>query len=169
MTRIYWLKWLPKQNDSWIGKQKLRHTVKMWSCHCCFFHFKMLYKSISCIILVLTALFSHQTIAQNRMQGGRDAKWGESPWQVSLRLIRMDDTLFGAGHYCGGVLIKSNIVLTAAVCVHDSKICIGLQFRYHFNTFKFNFQSQRPMCVSWVEIWTCSLATDQRSSRQPGK
>lgn len=49
---------------------------------------------------------------------GRDAKWGDAFYQVSLRRIS-EDKLFGRGHACGGVLVKPYLVLTAAQCVFE--------------------------------------------------
>ncbi|XP_042308760.1 transmembrane protease serine 12-like isoform X1 [Sceloporus undulatus] len=50
-----------------------------------------------------------------RIVGGRDARVGAWPWQVSLQLYRV--ALGGFRHECGGCLINSNSVLTAAHCI----------------------------------------------------
>merc|ERR1712226_860996 len=51
--------------------------------------------------------------------GGQDATRGQWPWQVSLRNA-------ANRHFCGGVIINSNWVLTAAHCV-DGNSAGGLR------------------------------------------
>lgn len=48
----------------------------------------------------------------NRVVGGTAAVPGSWPWQVSLRLIANEPF----SHYCGGVLIDQQWVLTAGHC-----------------------------------------------------
>ncbi|XP_077197076.1 ovochymase-1 [Paroedura picta] len=45
----------------------------------------------------------------SRIIGGRDSAPGKQPWQVSLKL--------GLSHFCGGSLIREDLVVTAAHCV----------------------------------------------------
>ncbi|XP_076308431.1 testisin-like [Tachypleus tridentatus] len=50
-----------------------------------------------------------------RIYGGHNAKKGMWPWQISLRL---NHPQFGPlGHWCGGILIDRQWILTAAHCV----------------------------------------------------
>merc|ERR1711976_2930 len=51
---------------------------------------------------------------EGKIVGGRDARFGELPWQVSLRRGTS-----GAPnrHFCGGVILNTNYILTAAHCV----------------------------------------------------
>ncbi|KAK9503960.1 hypothetical protein O3M35_010410 [Rhynocoris fuscipes] len=50
---------------------------------------------------------------QKRIIGGSEAYFGELPWQAHLRI---------AGYQCGGVLVSSFFVLTAAHCVHRAQM-----------------------------------------------
>lgn len=45
-------------------------------------------------------------------------RWGDMKCQVSLRYTELD-TPFGEGHLCGGSLIRRDLVLTTASCVHN--------------------------------------------------
>ena len=61
-------------------------------------------------------------LPDSKIFGGKNAKRGEWPWQVSLRekpknKVRNYDQL--SSHFCGAVLIDSETVLTAAHCVWD--------------------------------------------------
>jgi len=47
-----------------------------------------------------------------KIVGGTDAKEGEFPFQVSLRSV----AALGLTHFCGGSIVNSNYVLTAAHC-----------------------------------------------------
>jgi secreted trypsin-like serine protease len=49
---------------------------------------------------------------EGRIVGGRDSRPGENPWQVSLRR----GSSSGSRHFCGGVIINQNWILTAAHC-----------------------------------------------------
>ncbi|XP_028921795.2 chymotrypsin-C [Ornithorhynchus anatinus] len=76
--------------------------------------------------LILTALLGyahscgiptyHPNIAA-RVVGGEDAKPHSWPWQISLQYSKND----AWGHTCGGTLIASNYVLTAAHCISNAK------------------------------------------------
>ena len=47
--------------------------------------------------------------------GGANAKHGSWPWQVELLVVQKDETTYA--HRCGGTLIDSQWVVTAAHCV----------------------------------------------------
>jgi trypsin len=59
--------------------------------------------------------------ASPRIVGGTGSSTSEFPWQVSMNL---DDAFAGIsdfqGHFCGGSVLTSRIVLTAAHCVFDT-------------------------------------------------
>ena len=49
-----------------------------------------------------------------RIVGGRPAKDGEFPWQVSLQTKNENDTYM---HFCGGTILSKYTILTAAHCL----------------------------------------------------
>ena len=51
-----------------------------------------------------------------RIVGGRKAKEGEFPWQVSVGIMSTAGTIY---HYCGGTILSSNTILTAAHCLDN--------------------------------------------------
>ncbi|XP_055843699.1 trypsin-like [Episyrphus balteatus] len=55
-----------------------------------------------------------------RIYGGSEIQITDAPYQVSIRLKVDDAYKFGYGHVCGGSLITSRIVLTAAHCIAAS-------------------------------------------------
>lgn len=62
-----------------------------------------------------------------RIVGGEQAEPGQFPYQVSLR-----DSVFTDFHFCGGAIIESNWILTAAHCVvwddpEDMLVVVGAQ------------------------------------------
>lgn len=46
---------------------------------------------------------------QKRIIGGAEAYFGEFPWQAHIRI---------SGYQCGGVLVNSRYVATAAHCIY---------------------------------------------------
>ena len=59
-------------------------------------------------------------IPSPRIVGGRPAKDGEFPWQVSIQIKNKDGS--GSGSYihsCGGIILSENTILTAAHCLVD--------------------------------------------------
>ncbi|NXM52203.1 HABP2 protein, partial [Illadopsis cleaveri] len=60
-----------------------------------------------------------------KIYGGSKATPGKHPWMAYLQIQTSPD---GSGHFCGGVLIKSCWVLTAAHCLEnpESKIQVAL-------------------------------------------
>ncbi|XP_050454706.1 trypsin-7-like isoform X2 [Cataglyphis hispanica] len=53
-----------------------------------------------------------------RIVGGRNAKPGEIPYQVSLQIIETGH------HFCGGVVLNQKYVLTAAHCVFGKNVSL---------------------------------------------
>lgn len=54
----------------------------------------------------------------NRIINGEDSNQNSWPWVVSLRIL----TNSAYNHYCGGTLISSWLILTAAHCLHAKDI-----------------------------------------------
>lgn len=67
-----------------------------------------------CVSLVAEVGCGRRGSRQARIIGGHDALPGEFPWIVSVRRH--------GGHFCGGTLIHSRVVLTAAHCLCRSDL-----------------------------------------------
>ncbi|XP_042363712.1 hyaluronan-binding protein 2-like [Plectropomus leopardus] len=68
-----------------------------------------------------------QPFRNSRIFGGRKSSPGAHPWQVSVQ-IRPTGAPFDFRHYCGGILITSCWVLTAAHCIepnNDYQVVMG--------------------------------------------
>ncbi|KAF5278811.1 hypothetical protein FQR65_LT03498 [Abscondita terminalis] len=66
---------------------------------------------------VLLCILLPHVFAQNRIIGGHDADFGEFPYQVSLQ--------YRNRHFCGGSIIASKWILTAAHCVDGYRLRIS--------------------------------------------
>ncbi|XP_012218725.1 chymotrypsin-2-like [Linepithema humile] len=69
-------------------------------------------------LLPLMAVFAYDAsvVLNPRIVGGRNAKPGEIPYQVSLQTIK------SGHHFCGGVVLNKNYVLTAAHCASGKDV-----------------------------------------------
>lgn len=80
-----------------------------------------------CLCLFHTASCGYSSTSSSRVVNGADATLGEWPWQARLQ--------FNNNHLCGGTLVASEWVMTAAHCVLDEdtskfKVVIGDVDRY---------------------------------------
>uniref|UniRef100_T1H521 Peptidase S1 domain-containing protein n=1 Tax=Megaselia scalaris TaxID=36166 RepID=T1H521_MEGSC len=73
------------------------------------------------LIVIIISFCSADKIIQDRIVGGREIQIRQVPYQVSIQR-------FGS-HWCGGSLISSNVVLTAAHCFYDVKSPSSLKVR----------------------------------------
>lgn len=64
------------------------------------------------VFLALCVLYATADI-NTRIVGGKDAEEGQFPYQVSLRNI------FRRSHFCGGSILSSRFILTAAHCTQE--------------------------------------------------
>ena len=60
---------------------------------------------------------SKSQFSETRIIGGREAKEGEFPWQVSIGRISVTSGIIT--HFCGGTILSSNTILTAAHCLDN--------------------------------------------------
>lgn len=67
-----------------------------------------------CSPLVQTCGKRSVKIPGTRIVGGRKAKKGEFPWQVSIASVSSTGS---KKHFCGGTILSENTILTAAHCV----------------------------------------------------
>ncbi|XP_062859121.1 hyaluronan-binding protein 2 [Trichomycterus rosablanca] len=67
-----------------------------------------------------------QSRIMGKIFGGRKAKLGAHPWQVSLQ-VRSKNSTGAFTHNCGGILLSSCWILTAAHCIDDTfEMQVGL-------------------------------------------
>jgi len=81
---------------------------------------QLLYQAIIIIIIFcsIPCLQVHSASGpQKRIVGGTEVKRAFWPWMAAL--VRRDTTPLASGHFCGGILIHRQWVLSAAHCVHD--------------------------------------------------
>ena len=75
---------------------------------------------LSACVVLANAIDFRENIGIGRIVGGKDAKDGEFPWQVSIRNLAG----IGYSHFCGGSIIDKKWILTsAACCLNQVKPC----------------------------------------------
>ncbi|GAB1865438.1 Trypsin-7 [Camponotus japonicus] len=74
--------------------------------------------TLTLLSLIPFLAISHSALVtlDPRIVGGRNAKPGEIPYQVSLQTIQTGH------HFCGGVVLNQNYVLTAAHCAFGTDV-----------------------------------------------
>lgn len=88
---------------------------------------------------------------EGRVVNGRTAEH-HIPYQVSLRVSVRDNLRIGRGHTCGGVLVKSRTVVTAAHCLMDGQYAYRTPFDIHVVFGSLNrFIYTRDTVIGYVE------------------
>ena len=59
-------------------------------------------------------------LESDRIVNGKNADLNEYPWQVNLKYYDSASKRISSGSFCGGTLIRSCYVLTAAHCIPES-------------------------------------------------
>ncbi|XP_067002693.2 trypsin II-P29 [Anabrus simplex] len=77
-----------------------------------------MYQHVIVLVAALAAVLGAPTVPDDRIVNGTNAREGQYPFQVSLGR--------NGGHSCGGTILNSNWILTAAHCVTSSS---GLTIR----------------------------------------
>lgn len=86
---------------------------------------KKLFKLVVLFVIIFPTFFLSVYISKNNLSnrseaiiGGTDAAIGEFPFFVAIKI--RDKFLNGLTHRCGGVLIKSNLIVTAKHCAGNN-------------------------------------------------
>ncbi|KAM7348188.1 trypsin delta/gamma-like protein CG30031 [Cochliomyia hominivorax] len=89
----------------------------------------LIFKSVIYLFLLIfttnvtaksTALLSRSAI-EPRIVGGIPISIDSAPWQVSVRLIALEEQSYGSGNICGGSVISQRVILTGAHCVANEQ------------------------------------------------
>lgn len=68
------------------------------------------------LLLFLADKLSVKSNTDARIVGGQAIYIDSAPWQVSVRLMALEEKMYGLGHICGGAVISERVVITAAHC-----------------------------------------------------
>ncbi|XP_065363671.1 serine protease 53-like [Calliphora vicina] len=83
--------------------------------------------NLFCLIFItnVAANYSNKLFSKSerdpRIVGGQAISIQEAPWQVSVRLIALEEQMYGSGHICGGSVISQRVVVTAAHCIANEQ------------------------------------------------
>lgn len=99
-----------------------------------------------------TAQVQPQLLTTKKIEviGGRSVGATESPWQIAL--VSSGAINHVDGVFCGGTLIDSHWVLTAAHCLYDSKTCVKLSLQGFYVAYGSTDLGKRVSLVAPAEI-----------------